>query len=99
MAKILNMKDKIMQQILAGLLFKKTVIWTDLKINPGASRDNDVIYCSEKVVQVRERIDNYQATLNYVPGRHKYEVIDPEEEGVYTKIEAHGMDDDEGKST
>ena len=93
------MKDKIMQQILAGLLFKKTVIWTDLKINPGASRDNDVIYCAEKVVEVRNRIDHYQQTLNYVPGRHKYEPIDPEEEGVYTEIEQLGMDDDDGKSS
>ena len=50
-AKILNMKDKILQQILAALLYKKSVIWTDLKINPGGSNDNsDVIYAAEKIV-------------------------------------------------
>jgi predicted ATP-dependent protease len=49
-AQILNMKDALMQQILTALLYKKTVIWTDLKINPGGSRDNDVIYAPEKVV-------------------------------------------------
>ena len=53
------MKDKLMQQILAGLLYKKTVIWTDLKINPGASRDNDVIYAAQKVVDVKQRIDDF----------------------------------------
>lgn len=83
-AKILNMKDKLMQQILAALLYKKTVIWTDLKINPGASRDNDVIYAAEKVVQVRKRIDDYMATLNYLPSRYNYVPIDSEEPGQYT---------------
>ena len=43
-AQILNMKDSMLQQILTGLLYKKTVIWTDLKINPGGSRDNNEIY-------------------------------------------------------
>lgn len=83
-AKILNMKDKLMQQILAALLYKKTVIWTDLKINPGASRDNDVIYAAEKVVQVRKRIDDYMTTLNYLPSRYNYVPIDSEEPGQYT---------------
>ncbi len=55
-AKILNMKDKILQQILAALLYKKTVIWTDLKINPGASRNNDEIFAAVKIVEVQERI-------------------------------------------
>lgn len=83
-AKILNMKDKIVQQILAALLYKKTVIWTDLKINPGASRDNDVIYAAEKVVQVRERIDEFMSTINYLPSRYNYVPVDPEEPGHYT---------------
>lgn len=51
-AQILNMKDNMLQQIMTGLLYKKTVIWKDLKINPGGSRDNDVIYAPEKVVQI-----------------------------------------------
>ncbi len=58
-AKILNMKDKILQQILAALLYKKTVIWTDLKINPGASRNNDEIFAAVKIVEVQERITQY----------------------------------------
>lgn len=85
-AKILNMKDKLLQQILSALLYKKTVIWTDLKINPGASRDNDEIYASEKVVKVRERIDAYLALQNYLPSRINYVPIEPEEVGVYTNI-------------
>lgn len=86
-AKILNMKDKLLQQILSALLYKKTVIWTDLKINPGASRDNDEIYASEKVVKVRERIDAYLALQNYLPSRINYVPIEPEEVGVYTNIQ------------
>jgi len=64
---------------MAALLYKKTVIWTDLKINPGASRDNDVIYAAQKVVDVRNRIDEYLATITYLPSRHQYVPIDHEE--------------------
>ena len=92
-AKILNMKDKIMQQILAALLYKKTVIWTDLKINPGGARDNDEIYAAEKVVQVKNRIDEFMAKDEYLPSRYNYVPIDPDEAGVFTDIrsEAEGQ--------
>ena len=84
-AKILNMKDKILQQILAALLYKKSVIWADLKINPGGSNDNsDVIYAAEKIVQVKDTIDQYQQQLGYLPSRYNYKPIDPEEAGNYT---------------
>lgn len=59
-ARILNMKDRLLQQILKGLLYKKTVIWTDLKINPGVSSDNsDIIYAAAKIVKVRNKIDKF----------------------------------------
>jgi hypothetical protein len=77
-AKILNMKDKLLQQILAALLYKKTVIWTDLKINPGASSDNsDVIYAAAKIVQVKDKIDEFLAhSPGYLPSRYNYKPID-----------------------
>lgn len=90
--KILNMKDKLMQQILAGLLYKKTVIWTDLKINPGASRDNDVIYAGQKVVDAKQRIDDFMQQQNYLPSRYNYVPIDHEEQGVFTS--SLGLDSD-----
>ena len=68
------------------MLYKKTVIWTDLKINPGASRDNDEIYAADKIVQVRNRIDDFLATDHYLPSRYNYEPIDPDEPGIYTDI-------------
>jgi len=73
-AKILNMKDKLLQQIMAGLLYKKTVIWTDLKINPGASSDNsDVIYAAAKIVEVKEKIDDFLTkSPGYLPGRYNF---------------------------
>ena len=69
------------------------VIWTDLKINPGASRDNDVIYAAEKIVQVKNKIDEFLATQEYLPSRYNFKPIDPEEMGVYTDIspEAEGQ--------
>ena len=46
-AKILDLKDQMLQQILSAVLYKKTVIWTDLKINPGgASADNGEVYAT-----------------------------------------------------
>ena len=86
------MKDKLMQQILAGLLYKKTVIWTDLKINPGASRDNDVIYAGQKVVDAKQRIDDFMQQQNYLPSRYNYVPIDHEEQGVFTS--SQGLDSD-----
>ena len=81
-----------MQQILAGLLYKKTVIWTDLKINPGASRDNDVIYAGQKVVDAKQRIDDFMQQQNYLPSRYNYVPIDHEEQGVFTS--SQGLDSD-----
>ena len=81
-----------MQQILAGLLYKKTVIWTDLKINPGASRDNDVIYAGQKVVDTKNRIDEFMQQQNYLPSRYNYVPIDHEAQGVFTS--ALGLDSD-----
>ena len=76
LAKLLNIKDNLMQQILAALLYKKTVIWTDLKIQPGASSDNsNVIYAAEKVVEVKNKIDDFMSTLGYLPSRYTYKPI------------------------
>jgi len=84
-AKILNMKDKLMQQILNALLYKKTVIWTDLRISPGTSDSNsDEIYVDKKIFDIKERIVAYESELKYLPARIPYEAIDPEEAGVYT---------------
>ena len=55
------MKDKILQQIFAAMLYKKMVIWTDLKINPGASQDNGIIYASGKIKQVKDSIDDFMS--------------------------------------
>ena len=90
-ATIMNMKDTLLQQIMNGLLYKKTVIWTDLKINPGGSRDNDVIYAPEKVVQMQNKVDEFNQSLGYLPTRYTYKPIDPADPGTYT---AHEVQED-----
>ena len=67
-------------------MYKKTVIWTDLKINPGASSDNsDVIYAAAKIVQVKDKIDEFLAqSPGYLPSRYNFNPIDHEDGGVYT---------------
>ena len=80
-----------MQQILGALLYKKTVIWTDLKIQPGATSDNsNVIYASEKVVEVKNKIDDFMSTLGYLPSRYTYKPIttleqEEVEQGIFTQ--------------
>lgn len=86
-AQILNMRDSMLQQILTGLLYKKTVIWTDLKINPGGSRDNGEIYASEKVFQIQNKLDEFMQNLGYLPNRYTFKPIDPDEPGTFTKPE------------
>ena len=96
-AKVLNMKDKLQQQILAALLYKKTIIWTDLKIEVGASRDNDVIYAAEKVVEVRNRIDEFMATKGYLPKWYTYQSINSEDAGYYTTFSHESEESDGGQ--
>jgi len=95
-AKVLNMKDKLQQQILAALLYKKTIIWTDLKIEVGAIRDNDVIYAAEKVVEVRNRIDEFMATKGYLPKWYTYQSINSEDAGYYTTFSHESEESDGG---
>ena len=91
------MKDNLKQQILAALLYKKTIIWTDLKINPGASRDNDVIYAAEKVVDVRNKIDEFLATKGYLPKWYTYNSIEAEQPGYYTQFSHESEEGDGGQ--
>ena len=49
----------MLNQILSAMLYKKTVIWTDLKINPGDSRSNDEVYAAAKVAEMHERLDQF----------------------------------------
>ena len=51
------------------------MIWTDLKIQPGACSDDNFIYAAEKVVEVKHQIDDFMSTLGYLPSRYTYKPI------------------------
>ena len=53
-----------------------------------------MIYAAQKVVDVRNRIDEFMATQNYLPSRYNYVPIDHEEPGVFTSggaLDAEGQ--------
>ena len=59
-----------MAQTFAAMTYKKTWIWTDLKIMPGSSKNadtNDEIYTSEKIAEVHEKMEDLQSKLGYIP--------------------------------
>lgn len=60
--KVLKIKDDILAQTFAAMTYKKTLIWTDLKIMPGSAKNadtNDEIYTSEKIAEIHEKIEEY----------------------------------------
>ena len=85
LAKILSIKDQVLEQILSGMLYKKMVVWKDLKISLGSSQDDNVVYAKEKVVEVHQKIENFQQTLDYLPSRFDFKPVDPDEEGEYLR--------------
>ena len=58
--KLIKIKDNLLAQVFAGLIHKKTLIWTDLKIRPGgggSDGNNEDIYTSEKIAEAYNRIE------------------------------------------
>ena len=88
-ARILDLKDAMLQQILSAVLYKKTVIWTDLKINPGgASADNGEVYATQRVFEMQQKCDEFMHTLGYLPTKLTYDPLDPDVQGEYMAQEA-----------
>ena len=58
--KALKLKDDLLSQLFAAQVYKKTVIWDDLKIKPGSSKNmdsNEEIYTSEKIAEAHAKIE------------------------------------------
>ena len=81
--KVLKIKDNILSQTFAAMTYKKTWIWTDLKIMPGSSKNadtNDEIYTSEKIAEVHEKMDDLQSKLGYIPVKCNFQPLETEKE-------------------
>ena len=79
-ARILDLKDAMLQQILSAILYKKTVIWTDLKINPGgSSSDNGEVYATQRVFEMQQKCDAFMQNLGYLPTKLTYNALDPDD--------------------
>ena len=79
--KVLEIKDDIVMQTLAAMTYKKTVIWTDLKIMPGSAMNadtNDEIYTSEKIAEIHDFMDEFEAKVGYIPSKMHYKPFDSE---------------------
>ena len=81
--KIISIKDDILSQVFAAMTFKKTVIWCDLKIMPGSSKNadtNDEIYTSEKIAEAHEKIEEFEQRYGYLPTKLNYRQTDSEQQ-------------------
>ena len=58
-AKLMDIKDSLYAQIFEALLYKKTLLYEDLDLNNNvATEESNIIYMSEKVVQMHEKLQD-----------------------------------------
>ena len=77
----MEIKDRITAQAMSAMTYKKTVIWTDLKIMPGSAKNadaNDEIYTSEKIAEIHNQFDDYMQKLGYAPQKMSFKPLDVE---------------------
>ena len=56
-AKLMDLKETLYSQMFEALLYKKTLLYEDLDLNQNvATKETNVVYMSEKVVQIYEKI-------------------------------------------
>ena len=66
----MDIKDSLYAQIFEALLYKKTLLYEDLDLNNNvATEESNIIYMSEKVVQMHEKLQNLQAIKGCLPGK------------------------------
>ena len=72
-AKLMDLKDALYSQMFEALLYKKTVLYEDLDLNANvATKETNVVYMSEKVVQMHEKLAEFTATKGYLPSKIDY---------------------------
>ena len=56
-AKLMDIKEILYSQMFEALLYKKTLLYEDLDLNQNvATKESNIVYMSEKLVQMREKI-------------------------------------------
>ena len=83
-AKLMDIKDSLYAQMFEALLYKKTLLYEDLDLNNHvATEESNIIYMSEKVVQMHEKLQNLQATKGCLPGKIDFIPITDESTGLF----------------
>ena len=68
-----------------ALLYKKTLLYEDLDLNQNvATKETNVVYMSEKVVQIYEKIQDFKASKGCLPAKIDYTPISDEVEGPFS---------------
>lgn len=61
------------------MTYKKSVIWTDLKINPGSAKNteaSDEIYTTLGIKKVYDVMENYMAQMQYIPVKMSFSSLE-----------------------
>ena len=91
----MDIKDALYSQLFEALLYKKTVLYENLDLNSSvATKENNIIYMSEKVVQMHEKLVEFQTSKGYLPKNIDYVPVTEETTGPYSQfgINEDGID-------
>lgn len=79
-AKLMNVKDNLIKQVIHSLIYRKILLFKDLNIH---SED----FVEAKVADVMNEMDDTEKDLGYIPTKARLEEIKLNSEGIYTEIE------------
>ena len=86
-AKLMDLKDNLYSQMFTALLYKKTLLYEDLDLNSSvATKGNEIIYTTEKILQMHNKIADFEAIRNHLPQKIDYVPITEETTGCYTSF-------------
>ena len=77
-AKLFNLKENVLVQVIKGLLYKKVVLWMDLNINT-----NEFVHTD--IVKMIEQINRFKETMGVIPTKLSYDEVNLETDGIYLK--------------
>lgn len=67
-AKLMNMREKMHQQVFHGILYKKLITWKDLRIDPPEHAD-------QAVVDTLRSFQTLEEDMGYLPTQHIYDPV------------------------
>lgn len=82
----MTIKDNLQSQIFMAVLYIKQIMWEDLDMTKNV-KEGEEIYATPKVVEVKEKMNNYELDLGYKPMKMIFDLPTITKPGLYTKSE------------